>query len=70
MNTVEFDRSPCKRLRDSSSLLARACSSAVATMGGASIMDRAVPRMASVADRPGLTAGDRVDLVLSVNQSY
>ncbi|WIV43798.1 amidohydrolase family protein [Glutamicibacter nicotianae] len=37
---------------------------AVATMGGASIMDRAVPRLASVADRPGLAAGDRADLVL------
>lgn len=37
---------------------------AVATMGGASIMDREVPRLASVADRPGLTAGDRAELVL------
>lgn len=37
---------------------------AVATMGGASIMDREVPRLASVADRPGLAAGDRAELVL------
>ncbi|MGP9488298.1 amidohydrolase family protein [Glutamicibacter sp. 287] len=37
---------------------------AVATMGGASIMSPEVPRLASVADRPGLAAGDRADLVL------
>lgn len=37
---------------------------AVATIGGASIMDRAVLRLASVADRPGLAAGDRADLML------
>lgn len=37
---------------------------AVATMGGASIMDRSVPRLASVSDRPGLDVGDRADLVL------
>lgn len=37
---------------------------AVATMGGASIMDRTVPRLASVADCPGMAAGDRAVLVL------
>ncbi|MFJ6418839.1 amidohydrolase family protein [Paeniglutamicibacter sp. NPDC091659] len=37
---------------------------AVATIGGASIMDRDVPRLASVADRPGVAVGDRADLVL------
>ena len=42
---------------------------AVATMGGASIMDRAVPRLASVADRPGVFAGDRADLVLVDGES-
>ena len=42
---------------------------AVATMGGASIMDRAVPRLASVADRPGVSAGDRADLVLVDGES-
>ncbi|MGJ3402416.1 amidohydrolase family protein [Glutamicibacter sp. Je.9.36] len=42
---------------------------AVATMGGASIMDRTVPRLASVADRPGLAAGDRADLVLVDGES-
>lgn len=37
---------------------------AVATMGGASIMDRGVPRLTSTADRPGLAQGDRASLVL------
>ena len=37
---------------------------AVATIGGASIMDHDVPRLASVADRPGVAVGDRADLVL------
>ncbi|WP_326837654.1 amidohydrolase family protein [Amycolatopsis rhabdoformis] len=37
---------------------------AVATMGGASIMSHDVPRLAGVADRPGLAVGDRADLVL------
>jgi cytosine deaminase len=37
---------------------------AVATMGGASIMNRSVPRLKGVADRPGLAVGDRADLVL------
>lgn len=37
---------------------------AVASRGGASIMDRALPRLAGVADRPGLAVGDRADLLL------
>lgn len=37
---------------------------AVATIGGASIMSHDVPRLAGVADRPGLAVGDRADLVL------
>ncbi|MDI3402229.1 amidohydrolase [Streptomyces cavernicola] len=37
---------------------------AVATMGGASIMSHDVPRLAGVADRPGLAVGDRADLLL------
>lgn len=37
---------------------------AVATIGGASIMSPDVPRLASVADRPGVAVGDRADLVL------
>ncbi|XUK61657.1 Cytosine deaminase [Plantibacter sp. RU18] len=37
---------------------------AVATMGGASIMDHGVARLAGVDDRPGLAIGDRADLVL------
>ena len=37
---------------------------AVATRGGASIVDRDLPRLAGVADRPGLAVGDRADLVL------
>lgn len=37
---------------------------AVATMGGASIMDRSVPRLNGTADRPGLAVGDRASLVL------
>jgi cytosine/adenosine deaminase-related metal-dependent hydrolase len=37
---------------------------AVATMGGASIMDHRVPRLAGVADRPGVGVGDRADLLL------
>lgn len=42
---------------------------AVATMGGASIMDRTVPRLASVADRLGLAVRDRADLVLVDGES-
>ncbi|MFE1955707.1 amidohydrolase family protein [Streptomyces sp. NPDC059524] len=37
---------------------------AVATLGGASIMDHDVPRLKGIADRPGLAAGDRADLLL------
>ena len=37
---------------------------AIATIGGASIMSSAVPRLENVLDRPGLAAGDRADLVL------
>lgn len=37
---------------------------AVATMGGASIMDHDTPRLAGVADRPGLAVGCRADLLL------
>lgn len=37
---------------------------AVATMGGASIMSHASPRVAGVGDRPGVRVGDRADLVL------
>ncbi|MFK0246989.1 amidohydrolase family protein [Amycolatopsis azurea] len=37
---------------------------AVATMGGASIMSHDVPRLTSIADRPGVAVGDRADLLL------
>ncbi len=37
---------------------------AVATIGGASIMGRDAPRLTSVRDRPGVSGGDRADLVL------
>lgn len=37
---------------------------AVATRGGASILDDRLPRLASVADRPGLAVGDQGDLLL------
>ena len=37
---------------------------AVATMGGASVIDPAAQRLSSVADRPGLAVGDPADLVL------
>jgi cytosine/adenosine deaminase-related metal-dependent hydrolase len=37
---------------------------AVATMGGASIMDHSSPRVAGVGDRPGVAVGDRADLLL------
>ncbi|GHD03297.1 amidohydrolase family protein [Zhihengliuella salsuginis] len=37
---------------------------AVATIGGASIMSRDVRRLSSLEDRPGVSAGDRADLVL------
>ncbi|MDN5906581.1 MAG: amidohydrolase family protein [Micrococcaceae bacterium] len=37
---------------------------AIASIGGASIMDRTAPRLGDVADRPGLAVGDRADLLL------
>ncbi|MBN9612907.1 MAG: amidohydrolase family protein, partial [Actinobacteria bacterium] len=37
---------------------------AIATMGGASIMSHEVPRLAGIADRPGVAVGDRASLVL------
>ncbi|MFJ3958535.1 amidohydrolase family protein [Arthrobacter sp. NPDC090010] len=37
---------------------------AIAGIGGASIMDHAVPRLAGTGDRPGLAVGDRADLLL------
>jgi cytosine/adenosine deaminase-related metal-dependent hydrolase len=37
---------------------------AIATIGGAAIMDRSVQRLTSPDDRPGLARGDRADIVL------
>lgn len=37
---------------------------AIATIGGASIMDRTIQRLTSPDDRPGLAPGERADLVL------
>jgi cytosine/creatinine deaminase len=37
---------------------------AVATMGGASIMSHASPRVSGVGDRPGVAPGARADLLL------
>ncbi|MER7081401.1 Cytosine/adenosine deaminase [Saccharopolyspora kobensis] len=37
---------------------------AVASRGGASILDRDLPRLASVSDRPGLAVGDQADILL------
>ncbi|NGN65066.1 amidohydrolase family protein [Streptomyces sp. A7024] len=37
---------------------------AVASRGGATLMDPALPRLTSTADRPGVAAGDAADLVL------
>jgi cytosine/adenosine deaminase-related metal-dependent hydrolase len=37
---------------------------AIATIGGASIMDRSVQRLTSPDDRPGLSVGDPADIVL------
>lgn len=42
---------------------------AVATRGGASIMDRSLPRLDGVADRPGLAVGDRADLLLVAGET-
>ncbi|MGI8309911.1 hypothetical protein [Saccharopolyspora hattusasensis] len=36
----------------------------MASRGGASILDRSLPRLASVADRPGFAVGDQADLLL------
>jgi cytosine/adenosine deaminase-related metal-dependent hydrolase len=42
---------------------------AVATRGGAAVMDRGVPRLTGVADRPGLAVGDRADLLLVAGET-
>lgn len=44
-------------------------STAVATMGGASIMDRSIPRLAGRADRPGLAVGDPAHLNLIAGET-
>ena len=41
----------------------------VATHGGASIMDPELPRIQGVADRPGLSVGDRADLLLLAGET-
>lgn len=42
---------------------------AIATIGGASIMDAAVPRLSGVADRPGLAVGDPAHLTLVAGET-
>lgn len=42
---------------------------AVATRGGRSIVDTAVPRLASVEDRPGVAVGDQADLLLVTGET-
>ncbi|WP_010148958.1 amidohydrolase family protein [Serinicoccus profundi] len=42
---------------------------AVATRGGASIMDHDLARLSGVTDRPGLAPGDRADLVLVAGET-
>lgn len=42
---------------------------AVATRGGASIMDAGMPRLTGVGDRPGLAPGDRADLLLVAGET-
>jgi cytosine/adenosine deaminase-related metal-dependent hydrolase len=42
---------------------------AVGTMGGASIMSHSSPRVAGVGDRPGVSVGDRADLVLVAGET-
>lgn len=37
---------------------------AIASRGGASVMDRSLPRLSGVEDRPGLAVGDRADLLV------
>lgn len=42
---------------------------AIATWGGATIIDRSLSRLASTADRPGFRVGDRADLVLLAGET-
>ncbi len=42
---------------------------AVATVGGAGIMDPALTRLTSVGDRPGLDVGDRAELMLVAGET-
>nr|WP_245348253.1 amidohydrolase family protein [Paeniglutamicibacter psychrophenolicus] len=42
---------------------------AIATWGGAGIMDRSLGRLRSTSDRPGLAVGDRADLVLLAGET-
>ena len=42
---------------------------AIATWGGAGIMDRSMARLRSTSDRPGLAVGDRADLVLLAGET-
>ncbi|WP_411730674.1 amidohydrolase family protein [Paeniglutamicibacter sp.] len=42
---------------------------AIATWGGASIMDRGLTRLRSTSDRPGLAVGDRADIVLLAGET-
>ncbi|MFL4474295.1 amidohydrolase family protein [Paeniglutamicibacter sp. MACA_103] len=42
---------------------------AIATWGGASIMDRGLARLRSTTDRPGLSVGDRADMVLLAGET-
>lgn len=42
---------------------------AIGTWGGATIMDRSLGRLTSVADRPGFNIGDRADLVLLAGET-
>lgn len=42
---------------------------AVATVGGAGIMDRSIARLASVTDRPGVDVGDRADFVIVAGET-
>lgn len=42
---------------------------AVATVGGAAVIDPAVPRLTSMSDRPGLTVGDPADFLLLAGET-
>lgn len=42
---------------------------AIATWGGAGIMDRSLSRLRSTSDRPGLAVGDRADIVLLAGET-